>query len=234
MKLKIKKKHQKLLLLQRIDLISEKQRFIRKKFGRFLFTNLLVNFFISQKEIEIKINEEFLKEFNSIKNYLPNNPKNILDIGCGLGAINVFLNDYYLKKCNFTLIDKNYVDKKVSYGFDNNSESYNKLEITKDFLVFNNFNAKQLNLINADEYFELKQKYKLIISLFSMGYHYSIENYIDIIKKCSTKNTKVIFDLSLEYNELNKVKKYFNKVVIIKKDDDVKQNYLRLLCSDIN
>lgn len=108
------------------------------------------------------------------------------------------------------------------------------MEITKDFLVFNNFNAKQLNLINADEYFELKQKYKLIISLFSMGYHYSIENYIDIIKKCSTKNTKVIFDLSLEYNELNKVKKYFNKVVIIKKDDDVKQNYLRLLCSDIN
>ena len=147
--------------------------------------------------------------------------------------INIFLNDYYSKKSNFTLIDKNYVDKKVAYGFDNNSESYNKLEITKDFLILNGFKTEQLQLINADENFVINKKYELIISLFSMGYHYSIENYIDIIKKISTKSTKVIFDLSMEYNELNKVKKYFNKVVIIKNDDDVKQNYLRLLCSEI-
>ena len=233
MRVKINKRHQKLLLLQRIDLISEKQRFIRKKLGRFLFTNFFVNFFISQKEIENKINEEFLSEFNTIKHYLPNNPKNILDIGCGLAVIDIFLNDYYLKKSNFTLIDKNYVDKKVSYGFDNNSESYNKLEITKEFLIFNSLKVEQLQLINADENFVLNKKYELIISLFSMGYHYSIENYIDIIKKNSTNTTKVIFDLAMEYNELNKVKSYFNKVVIIKNDDEVKQNYLRLLCSEI-
>ena len=52
MRVKINKRHQKLLLLQRIDLISEKQRTFRKKFGRYLFTNFFVNFFISQKEIE--------------------------------------------------------------------------------------------------------------------------------------------------------------------------------------
>ena len=234
MRVKINKNHQKLLLLQRIDLISDKQRIIRKKFGRFLFTNFFVNFFISQKEIENKINDEFLKEFNSIKNYLPKNSKNILDIGCGLGVINIYLNDYYSKKSYFTLIDKNYVDKKVSYGFNNNSESYNKLEITKDFLILNGFKTKQLKLINADENFVINNKYELIISLFSMGYHYPIENYIDIIKKNSTKSTKVIFDLSMEYNELNEVKKYFNKVEIIKNDNEVKQNYLRLLCSKIN
>ena len=216
MKVKINKRHQKLLLLQRIDLISDKQRIIRKKFGRFLFTNFFIHFFIPQKEIEKKINEEFLKEFNSIKNYLPKSSKNILDIGCGLGVINIFLNDYYSKKSYFTLIDKNYVDKKVIYGFNKNSESYNKLEITKDFLILNGFKTEQLQLINADKNFEINKKYELIISLFSMGYHYPIENYFYMIKKTSTKSTKVIFDLSLEYNELNKVKKYFNKVVIIK------------------
>ena len=233
MKVKINKRHQKFLLLQRIDLISDKQRIIRKKFGRFLFTNFFIHFFIPQKEIEKKINEEFLKEFNSIKNYLPKSSKNILDIGCGLGVINIFLNDYYSKKSYFTLIDKNYVDKKVIYGFNKNSESYNKLEITKDFLILNGFKTEQLQLINADKNFEINKKYELIISLFSMGYHYPIENYFYMIKKTSTKSTKVIFDLSLEYNELNKVKKYFNKVVIIKNDNEVKQNYLRLLCSGI-
>ena len=234
MRVKINKRHQKLLLLQRIDLISEKQRTIRKKFGRFLFTNFFVNFFISQKEIENKINDEFLKEFNSIKSYLPKSSKNILDIGCGLGVINIYLNDYYSKKSYFTLIDKNYIDKKVTYGFNNNSESYNKLEVTKDFLMSNGFKTEQLQLINADENFVLNNKYELIISLFSMGYHYSIKNYIDIIKNISTKSTKFIFDLSLEYNELKEVKKYFNKVVIVKNDNEVKQNYLRLLCSEIN
>ena len=199
-----------------------------------MFTNFFVNFFISQKEIENKINDEFLKEFNSIKSYLPKSSKNILDIGCGLGVINIYLNDYYSKKSYFTLIDKNYIDKKVTYGFNNNSESYNKLEVTKDFLMSNGFKTEQLQLINADENFVLNNKYELIISLFSMGYHYSIKNYIDIIKKNSTKSTKVIFDLSMEYNELNEVKKYFNKVVIIKNDNEVKQNYLRLLCSEIN
>ena len=233
MKIKIHKKHQKYFLLQRIDLISEKQKLIRKKFGRFLFTNFFVNFFISQSEIENKININFLKEFKSIEKHLPNNPKNILDIGCGLGIINIFLNEFYLYNCNFTLMDKNYIDKKVIYGFNNNSESYNKLEITKDFLMLNNFKSDQLELINIDENFTINKKYELIISLFSMGYHYSIEKYIDIIKKNSTRNTKVIFDLSLEYNELDKIKKYFDKIVIIKKDDSVKQNYLRLLCSGI-
>ena len=155
MRVKINKRHKKLLLLQRIDLISEKQRIIRKKFGRFLFTNFFVNFFISQKEIENKINVEFLKEFNSIKNYLPKSSKNILDIGCGLGVINIYLNDYYAKKSYFTLIDKNYVDKKVAYGFNNNSESYNKLEITKDFLILNGFKIEHLQLIDADENFVL-------------------------------------------------------------------------------
>ena len=55
-----------------------------------------------------------------------------------------------------------------------------------------------------------------------------------MIKTNSTKSTKIIFDLSMEYNELNEVKKYFNKVEIIKNDNEVKQNYLRLLCSEIN
>lgn len=92
--------------------------------------------------------------------------------------INIYLNDYYAKKSYFTLIDKNYVDKKVAYGFNNNSESYNKLDITKDFLILNGFKIEQLQLIDADENFVLNNKYELIISLFSMGYHYPIETIL--------------------------------------------------------
>ena len=41
----------------------------------------------------------------------------------------------------------------MAYGFNNNSESYNKLEITKEFLILNGFKIEKLKLINADESF---------------------------------------------------------------------------------
>ena len=48
------------------------------------------------------------------------------------------------------------------------------------------------------------------------------------------KYISISASLVMRFNELNKVKRYFKKVKIIKKDDNVKQNYLRLLCNDIN
>ena len=35
----------KLLLLQRNELITKRQKWLRKKFGRFIFTNILINYF---------------------------------------------------------------------------------------------------------------------------------------------------------------------------------------------
>ena len=233
MKIKIKREHIKYLLLQRTQYISKFQLKIRKLFGRYLFTNFFINFFNSKQSIEKKLNEDFKIEFDSIKNFIPNNLSNILDIGCGLGVINIFLNSFYLNKCYFTLIDKTYLDKKITYGFNNKGEFYNNLELTKDFLLENKLKENQLEIIDASKNFTLKKKYDLIISLFSMGYHYSIDLYIEKIKKVSKKNTKIIFDLSLEYNSIEYLNKYFDSVEIIKEDHIVKQNYVRLICTGI-
>ena len=76
-------KSKKLLLLQRNELLSKRQKFFRKKFGRFLFTNFFVNFF-QNKNIN-KVSEElFYKEFKIIENYLPKKIFNLMDVGCGL------------------------------------------------------------------------------------------------------------------------------------------------------
>ena len=86
----------KLLLLQRNELLSDRQVFYRKKFGRFLFTNCFIH--LGQKEnltdLSFKL---FEKEYNIIKNYLPNKTHNIMDVGCGLGIINIFLQQHYYK-----------------------------------------------------------------------------------------------------------------------------------------
>ena len=81
----------KLLLLQRNELITKRQKWLRKKFGRFIFTNILINYF-QDKYLEKNTENLFSKEIETFKNYLPNSPKNIMDIGCGLGIIDIYLN----------------------------------------------------------------------------------------------------------------------------------------------
>ena len=129
----LKNKHKKYFLLQRNEFFSDKQKKIRKIFGRYLFTNIFVSYFNPIKNLNLKLNQEFKKEFDEIINYLPQKNQNILDIGSGLGIINIFLNNFY-EDAYFTLIDKNYVEKKVSYGFDERGQFYNDFNITFDFL----------------------------------------------------------------------------------------------------
>ena len=84
--------------------------------------------------------------------------KNILDIGCGIGAINIFLNNYYKKeKPNFHLLDKNYVSNKIIYGFNKkNTEGYNNLLITKNFLKANNLIEENIYTYDVEKH-ELKK-----------------------------------------------------------------------------
>ena len=129
-------KTKKLLLLQRNDLLSNKQKFLRKKIGRFIFTNFLIHFF-QNKNIEKNCSELFENEISTIKDFLPNELENIMDIGCGLGIINIFLNKIYHNSPNFYLLDKNHVDNKIKYGFSDNYESYNDLNETRKILLDN-------------------------------------------------------------------------------------------------
>ena len=92
--MKFSKVEKKLLLLQRNELLSKKQFFLRKKLGRYLFTNYIINLF-QLKNLEEKTFQLFKKDFLEIKNYLPSNVSNIMDIGCGLGILNIFLNKHY-------------------------------------------------------------------------------------------------------------------------------------------
>ena len=87
----------KLILLQRNELLSNYQKVLRKRFGRFIFTNCIVNFF--QKEnLETLTNELFKKEFQTFENILPSNINSVLDIGCGLGIVQIFFYKKYKKR----------------------------------------------------------------------------------------------------------------------------------------
>ena len=225
--IKLNPKSKKLLLLQRNELLTARQNWLRKTFGRLIFTNFFVNYF--QVQNFEKITEElFYKEFKTFKNYLPNSPENIMDIGCGLGIINIYLNEFFEKKPVFFLLDKNRVDRKIKYGFSSNYESYNDLKETKNILLNNNIDSSCINLFDVEKQFLITKKMDLVISLKSMGYHYPINTYIELLRNCCTKNTVFIFDIGDNQYDENYLKKIFDDVKIIYEEKT--NNVLRRLC----
>ena len=221
-------KVKKLLLLQRNDLLSKKQKILRKKFGRFFFTNFLIHCF-QNENIEKDCIELFQNEISTIKNFIPNNPENIMDVGCGLGIINIFLNEMYQVKPNFYLLDKNYTDNKIKYGFSSNYESYNDLNETKKLLLYNGLKSSKINVFDVEKNICIKKKINLVISLKSMGYHYPFENYISLFNDCCTKDTTFIFDIASDQYEVNFFKNYFDHVKVIYNEKSI-QPLTRLYC----
>ena len=227
--IKLNHKSKRLLLLQRNELLSDKQKWLRRKFGRFLFTNLLINF-SQNKDIEKITGELFLKEINIIRSYLPTKAKNIIDIGCGLGIINIFLNKIYNNQPNFFLLDKNRIDKVIKYGFSSDYESYNDLKETRNLLINNDINPSSINTFDVEKDFKIDAKIDLVISLKSMGYHYPIDQYLRLFQTCCDENTSFIFDVSEGYYNENLFKKYFESVDIFYEEKSI-HSLKRLFCT---
>ena len=222
----------KLILLQRNELQNTIQRKIRKLFGRYLFTSFFIYFFNTKKTISKNISKIILNEFEEIKPYLHKDINQILDIGAGLGLIDILLNNYLNKVSNFTLIDRNFISKKIKYGFSKDYEGYNLLKKTEFFLIRNGLDKNQIKLIDTNHDINLINKFDLIISLISMGYHYPVDNYLNILKHNSHKETIFIFDLADEHNKVEEIKILFEKVHVLKVVNK-RHKQIRVICKRI-
>lgn len=215
------------MLLQRNELLSATQKFLRKKFGRFLFTNIFINFF-QYRNIEKISSELFRNEINTINDFLPIRAKNIMDIGCGLGIIDIFLNKIYQNDVNFYLLDKNRVDNNIKYGFSANYESYNDLNETKKILLDNGLSNNKINIFDVDQNINIDNKIDLVISLKSMGYHYPFETYIQLFRDHCNKDVIFIFDIATNQYKVDFFKRYFEEIHIIYKEESI--HTLNRLC----
>ncbi len=229
--IKLNQKSKKLLLLQRNELLTQKQNWIRKKFGRLLFTNIFINFF-QNKNLEQITEDLFLREVKTFKDFLPKSARNIMDIGCGLGIININLNKIYTNDPNFFLLDKNRIDKKIKYGFSSNYESYNDLNETKNILLNNNVKESCIHIYDVDKIIQINNKIDLVISLKSMGYHYPFKKYLELLRQCCTSDTKFIFDVSTDNFNENLFKNYFESINVIYEEKSI-QSLKRLYCQNL-
>ena len=224
----IPKRAARLIVLQRIELISSFLAKIRKLFGRFLFSNFVTKYFLDINLVRHKYYEVMLEEFSTLEKFIDINDKFFLSIGGGIGGLEVIINQKFNNK-KFYFIERNYISKKVKYGWGGliNDEAYNDLSIQKDFLRMNGMQDNQIQIFDYDKDKLPELKFDVIISLLSLDYHYDFDLYSQYLKKVSNQNTKIIFDTIRE----DYFRNIFKNVEIIRTDSNTIHKSKRIICS---
>ena len=223
------KKAERIIILQRIELADLYIKKLRKIFGRYIFSNLITRYFLNSAKVGKAYYEAMLKEYLTIEKYIGEKDNLFLSIGSGIGGLEVIINNK-LKNKSFYFIERNYISKKVKYGWGGtlNKEAYNTFDLQRSFLEMNKVEKEQINLFDYDKDKFPIIKFDIITSLFSLDYHYDFNLYVDYLKKVSTTETKIVFDtIRAEY-----FKKIFKNVNVISTDKDTVHKSKRIICSN--
>ncbi len=91
--------------------------------------------------------EELNKEYDEIKQFLPQKCSKVLDVGCGVCGIDVLLYRHYSydESLEFYLLDKTGVTKEIYYGFKKEAAFYNSFEAAEKLLCNNGIQKNQLD-----------------------------------------------------------------------------------------
>ena len=224
----LNRKEARLIILQRIELISDSLKKIRKVFGRYLFSNFISKYFLSTSGVAKAYFQDMQQEFETINSAINLHNKDLLSIGGGLGGLELVINKNFNVK-SFTFIEKNYVSKKVKYGWDNkNNEAYNDISIQRNFLTKNEMESSRFTIFDYDNDQLPKGKFDIIISLFSLDYHYDFKVYLEYLRNNTHKESKIIFDtIRPDY-----FKNIFNEVIVLKDRTKTIHGSKRIMCSN--
>ena len=224
----VNKKEARLIVLQRIELCSNFLKKIRKLFGRYLFSNFITKYFLNSETIGKSYYDRMYEEFKTLEKHIDHNDKNLLSIGGGMGGLEVILNNNW--EINFfDFIERNFVSKKVVYGWsNNNSEAYNNLNLQTEFLTKNGLSKTKFKVFDFDKDTLPSKKFDVVISLYSLDYHYDFNQYAKYLKENTHKESKIIFDTVRP----DFFKSVFKNVVILNETTKRVHSSKRLLCKN--
>ena len=218
-----------LLIFQRNELTNPTLQKIRKIFGRRFFTKFVSKYLISPKLIGNEYLSIMKDEYETISKFLDFDKKNVLSIGPGLCGLELIIDrNHSIKK--FFIIEKNYVSKKVVYGWDSeNNEAYNNLSLVESFLINNGLKKEKFEIFDFDSKNLPDKVFDIIISLYSLDYHYDFNIYLNFFKKVFKKDSKIIFDtIRADY-----FTNLFDSVKIISSNEDTVHMSKRIICEGL-
>lgn len=175
-------------------------------------SKLQENYILKQRTDSRSVEDYFReceKESDYILSKLGNmKPARVLDIGCGMGGIAALMSDslgstYYL----FDKNDNGFDTLPNPYGFSAEPRYYNNIELLQQFVTIN---RPEMKTFITDDINNIESEIGLIISTYSMGWHYPIEEYLDKILQIHQSGGLMIIDIRT-WNEYNR---YIHQILV--------------------
>jgi SAM-dependent methyltransferase len=213
------------LLLQRTDYLVLPQRKLlfrvacRLSKKTPLMTAVSLESRLRRRQVGRRFDGDMRGEYEDIRTWLPRSATAILDVGCGLGGIDVLLFEHYRRDSDlrFFLLDRTQIDDQIDYGFRNRADFYNSFEMTRAVLTGNGLPASSVTTLEArdDAGIDLPQQVDLVISLISWGFHYPVATYLERTYELLKPGGRLILDVRKDTGGLEEIgAKYGNATVI--------------------
>ncbi len=192
------------LFFRRSIFMQNLKRFLPKSIAYplesfFCHFNFIINIesFFTRNIVARLFSEEMNREYESMKPYLPQKVSAILDIGCGVAGIDALLYRHYLHQDpEMYLIDKTEMPNKIYYSYNEKGCYYNSLDISKNILTMNGVPPRKIFLEEARENkIGFNQRFDLVISLLSWGFHYPLSTYLDEVYEKMSSGGVLIIDV---------------------------------------
>lgn len=174
------------------------------------------------EELRSLFYESCLKDVISFSKYLTESPLFVLDVGSGMGGTDVLL--YRKYKSSFHLLDKNFEDSEIQYGFSESPSRYNNFELTRQFMLLNGVPKGKFAFYS--HFPPLRMRYNLIMSLISCGFHYPLITYLGQIVKVMAPGCVCVFDVRKDTGQFELLHQTFNYVDTVQ----VHRKYKRVVC----
>lgn len=125
-------------------------------------------------EVVRRYSAHVAEDYAGIAKHLPpaSGVRAILEIGCGVGALNVFLQKHY-PEARVELLDGDETTNAGGAGYAVKSDVYNSRAVTEELLAANGCKVDRWHDIGTKDRLEAD----VIVSLASAGYHYPFAMY---------------------------------------------------------
>jgi len=152
------------------------------------------------RRLDLMYSELIEYDMAMIKPCLPQEVESVLDIGCGIAAIDARLHGLY-PDADFYLLDRSALD--VQYGKATEQVFYTSLQTALRMMVNNGVPVKQVHLLEAADDYVIPSdtKVDLALSLFAWGWHFPLGKYAEEVARLVKPGGLLIVDIRNDEGE---------------------------------
>ena len=184
--------------------------------------NLHVSQTVKQEHAYLSVSES---EYKLFKDFV-GTPKNVLELGCGLGRMSIYLNSQLQDpSIHYILADSTKTTGESKYGWEKVDLFYNDLSLTEKFAKDNNLNnfetfdvrKRDLNTLSNIDF---------VMSFLAVGFHNKIEHYMDDLLNITTDDCLLVFGVRRGKYAEKDFEQYFKNIQIITSNRRAKEDIL--------